>query len=420
MKKHLFILLACLFVVNIGFGITLPVLAFYTERLALAEGASGKAAAMHVGLLTSVYALMQLVFAPLWGRLSDRFGRKPLLLLGIAGYATAQALFGIAANLWLLYAARIVGGVFSAATITAATAYIADKTGTETRSRGMAWLGTAVSLGVVVGPALGGVLARSDWHFSASFGHFVVDGFSIPFFTAAILALLMLPVAVRRLPESLAAKTHETPEEKAKIGWREIERRLRPLLALAFIGQFGLALFEAIFALYAGAKFDYGPVEVGAIFIVCGLVMAIFQTVMVGFFAGRVGEIYQIAAGFILMGGSLAMITAAQTTPAVFALVGVMALGMALIAPNLSSLVSKGMDGSNTGTAIGAQNAANSLGQFGGPVLGGALFAVSVGMPFLFAGIALLATGLVVARKILFSPVSAAFGGIGQTGEEKN
>jgi DHA1 family multidrug resistance protein-like MFS transporter len=420
MKKHLFILLACLFVVNIGFGITLPVLAFYTERLALAEGASGKAAAMHVGLLTSVYALMQLVFAPLWGRLSDRFGRKLLLLLGIAGYATAQALFGIAANLWLLYAARIVGGIFSAATVTAATAYIADKTDAETRTRGMAWLGTAVSLGVVVGPALGGVLARSDWHFSASFGHFVVDGFSIPFFTAAILALLTLPVAVRRLPESLAAKTPAASEEKAKIGWRELESRLRPLLALAFIGQFGLALFEAIFALYAGAKFGYGPVEVGAIFIVCGLVMAIFQTVMVGFFAGRVGEIYQIAAGFVLMGGSLAMITASQTTPTVFALVGVMAFGMALIAPNLTALVSKRMDGSNTGAAIGAQNAANSLGQFGGPVLGGALFAVSVGMPFLLAGIALLATGLVVFRQILFSPVSAAFRGIGQTGEEKN
>lgn len=420
MKKHLFILLACLFVVNIGFGITLPVLAFYTERLALAEGASGKAAAMHVGLLTSVYALMQLVFAPLWGRLSDRFGRKLLLLLGIAGYATAQALFGIAANLWLLYAARIVGGIFSAATVTTATAYIADKTDAETRTRGMAWLGTAVSLGVVVGPALGGVLARSDWHFSASFGHFVVDGFSIPFFTAAILALLTLPVAVRRLPESLAAKTPAASEEKAKIGWRELESRLRPLLALAFIGQFGLALFEAIFALYAGAKFGYGPVEVGAIFIVCGLVMAIFQTVMVGFFAGRVGEIYQIAAGFVLMGGSLAMITASQTTPTVFALVGVMAFGMALIAPNLTALVSKRMDGSNTGAAIGAQNAANSLGQFGGPVLGGALFAVSVGMPFLLAGIALLATGLVVFRQILFSPVSAAFRGIGQTGEEKN
>ncbi len=420
MKKHLFILLACLFVVNIGFGITLPVLAFYTERLALAEGASSSSAAMHVGFLTSVYALMQLIFAPLWGRFSDRVGRKPLLLLGIAGYAIAQVLFGIASNLWLLYAARIVGGIFSAAAFPAAAAYVTDKTSEENRNRGMAWLGTAVSLGVVVGPALGGTLARRDWHFSAQFGHFVVDGFSLPFFAAAVLAFLTLPVAIKWLPESLRAQSAAAPEETVKLRWREIESRLRPLLALAFIGQFGLALFEAIFALYAGAKFNYGPVEVGAVFIVCGLVMAIFQTAMVGFIRGRIGEIYQIAAGFVLMGVSLALLTAVQTTGKIFTLVGVMAFGMALIAPNLSALVSKRMDQSNTGTALGVQSVANSLGQAGGPVLGGALFVWSVGMPFLITGILLLATGFVVFWHTAFSPVSAAFrGSSAHTGKKK-
>jgi len=421
MKKHLFILLACLLVVNIGFGITLPVLAFYTERLALEEGANAGSAAMHVGALTGVYALTQIFFAPLWGRFSDRVGRKPLLLLGIAGYAMAQALFGIGTSLWLLYAARVVGGVFAAATLPAAAAYIADTTSRENRIRGMAWLGTAVSLGVVVGPALGGTLARRDWHFSGQyFGHFVVDSFSVPFFAAAALGLLTLPVAIRWLPESLAARTGQNAEETVKLGWREIVGRLRPLLVLALIGQFGLALFEAIIALYASLKFGFGPVEVGVIFIVCGLVMAVFQILVVGRAAGRIGEFQQIAAGFVLMGGSLMLLTAAQTTAAVFALVGVMAFGMALISPNLSALISNRLDQLNTGAALGVQNVANGLGQVAGPVAGSLLFVWSIGSPFLVAGSVLLATGLIVARYFLIEPVSTATLDSGQPVGEKH
>ena len=411
MKKRLFVLLACLFVVNIGFGITLPVLPFYTERLALAEGASRNSVGLHVGLLTSIYALMQLLFAPIWGRLSDRVGRKPLLLLGIAGYAIAQVLFGVASNLWLLYAARIVGGILSSATLPAAAAYVADETATENRNRGMAWLGTAASLGVVVGPALGGTLARRDWHYSAQFGHFVVDGFSVPFFAAAVLALLTLFIAIRWLPESLVAQTIATTEETIKLSWRELGTRLRPLLFLAFIGQFGLALFEAIFALYAIARFNYGPAEVGAIFIVCGSVMAIFQAVMVGYFTTSVAEIYQIAAGFVLMGASLALLATVQSTVLVFALVGVMAFGMAMIAPNLSALISKRTNALNTGAALGAQSVANNLGQVGGPIIGGALFAWSMGMPFFLTGVLLLATGLVIVWKSVSSAVPEALRG---------
>lgn len=417
MKKRLFVLLVCLFVVNIGFGITLPVLPFYTERLALAEGASSGSVGMHVGLLTAVYAFMQLIFAPLWGSLSDRVGRKPLLLAGIAGYAVAQALFGVASSLWLLYAARMVGGVLSSATLPAASAYVADRTGPENRNRGMAWLGTAASLGVVVGPAFGGTLARRDWHFSAQFGHFVIDSFSVPFFAASLLALLTLFIALRWIPESLPARARSAGSETVKSRWRDLGRRLRPLLVLAFIGQFGLALFEAIFALFASIRFNYGPLEVGAIFIVCGAVMAVFQTVLAGYLTARIAEKRQIAAGFVLMGASLVLLAAAGTTVTVFGLVGLMAFGMALIAPNLSALISKRSDASNVGAALGVQNMANNLGQVGGPVLGGALFALSTEMPFFLTGSLLVATGLIVARYGMASSVDASFGG--RTGERE-
>ena len=116
MKKHLFVLLACLFVTMIGFGITLPVLPFYVERLALAEGVSRQSVVLNVGMLTGVYALMQFIFAPLWGRWSDRIGRRSLILIGIGGNVIAQVIFGLANTLWLLYAAQIVGGIFSSAT----------------------------------------------------------------------------------------------------------------------------------------------------------------------------------------------------------------------------------------------------------------------------------------------------------------
>ena len=140
--RRLFVLLACLFVVMIGFGITLPVLPFYVERLAQAEGAMPQAVVMHVALLTAAYPLGQLVFAPVWGLWSDRRGRRPLLLMGMAGYVIAQILFGLATSLWLLYGARILGGILSSATLPVSAAYVADATIDAERGRG-GWRGLA-------------------------------------------------------------------------------------------------------------------------------------------------------------------------------------------------------------------------------------------------------------------------------------
>jgi MFS transporter, DHA1 family, multidrug resistance protein len=152
--KHLFVLFVCLFVAMVGLGITLPVLPFYVERLATSGRASRQPLAMQIGLLTGIYALGQFFFAPVWGRLSDQTGRRPLLLIGIGGYVLGQVLFGLASSLWLLYIARIVGGILSSATLPVSAAYVADMTAERDRSRGMAWLGSATNLGFVVGPVL--------------------------------------------------------------------------------------------------------------------------------------------------------------------------------------------------------------------------------------------------------------------------
>ena len=181
--------------------------------------------------------------------------------------------------------------------------------------------------------------------------------------------------------------------------WRRLARSLGPLLGLALVGQFGLAIFEATFALYAQAKFNYGPVEVGAVFVVCGLVMTVFQVGAVGFLAGRIREIYQIGAGFGLMGTSLALLVMARTTFFVFALVGLLALGTAFVSPNLAALISKRGGSRRVGAALGVQNAANSLGQASGPLLGGALFIWQMNAPYLLTGALLVMVALAIAWK---------------------
>ena len=407
MKKHLFVLLASLFVVMIGFGITMPVLPFYAERLALEAGASQQSIVLHVTLLTGVYSLMQLVFAPLWGSWSDRIGRRPLILMGIAGYVVAQVMFGLSTSLWMLYMARIAGGILSAATLPASAAYVVDVTTKEERARGMAWLGTAASLGVVVGPALGGLLSKRDWHFYWNAGHLKIDSFSTPFFAAALLALLTLLAAWHWLPESLpqasaqGMNASKDTRENVKVNWSTLLKALSPLLALTLAGQFALTMFEGTFALFAQKKFDFGPTEVGYVFVVCGLVMTVFQAGAAGFLAGKISEMVQVGVGFALMGTGIALLAMAQTKFFVFAFVALLALGMAFIAPNLSALVSKRAGGRQAGASLGIQNAANNLGQAGGPLLGGVLFIWQPNAPYLLSGALLLLLALGIAWNVV-------------------
>jgi DHA1 family multidrug resistance protein-like MFS transporter len=358
---------------------------------------------------------MQLVFAPLWGRWSDRIGRRPLILAGITGYVVAQVMFGLSTSLWMLYVARIAGGILSSATLPASAAYVVDMTTRDERSRGMAWLGTAASLGVVVGPALGGVLSRRDWHLNWSTTHLRVDGFSIPFFAAAVLGLLTLLAALRWLPESTRTMPHEAgPASGTSTGgtadWRGLLKTLFPLLALSLAGQFALTMFEGTFALFAQARFAFGPADVGYVFVVCGLVMTVFQAGVVGVLAGKVSELVQIGAGFAVMGSGVALLAMAETKLFVFVFVALLSLGMAFITPNLSALVSKRGGERQAGASLGIQNAANSLGQAGGPLLGGVLFIWQIRAPYLLAGAVLLALAVAIGWNALARPNGAALG----------
>ncbi len=290
----------------------------------------------------------------------------------------------------------------SSAALPVAAAYVADMTSDQDRARGMAWFGTAVSLGVVVGPAFGGLLSRSSLHVNWRFGHLLVDGFSIPFFVAAILGLVALVAAMRWLPESLVSHTSpSSPHNNQHRGdWLVLLKTLLPLLALAFAAQFALAIFEGTFPLYAQAVLKYGPVQIGMVFVVCGLVMSVVQTGASTLLTGRVSERWQIGAGFAIMGTGIALLATARTTISVFAFVGLMSSGLAIVTPHLTVLVSTN-GGKAAGAALGIQTAASSLGQAGGPVLGSALFVWRIGAPFWFAGASMAAIALAIAWKVI-------------------
>jgi DHA1 family multidrug resistance protein-like MFS transporter len=233
-----------------------------------------------------------------------------------------------------------------------------------------------------------------------------------------LLGLLTLFAALRWLPESLRKTSAQDvslakdTSEKKKADWRTLLKTLSPLLALTLAGQFGLTMFEGTFALFAQAKFDFGPADVGYVFVVCGLVMTVFQAGAVGFLAGKISEMIQIGAGFALMGAGIALLATAQTKFVVFTFVALLSLGMAFIAPNLAALVSKRGGERQAGASLGIQNAANSLGQSLGPLLGGVLFLWQTNAPYLFSGALLIALALGIAWKAVATRRVAGLEGI--------
>ena len=393
MIKKLFLLLVCLFVVTIGFGVSLPVLPFFFKHLHSAA-VPRETIAIHTTFLTSIYAFVQLIASPFWGQWSDRVGRRPLILLGIAGSAVAQLLFGLASSVAMLYVVRALGGFLSAAMLPAATAYVADITTEGDRAKGMALVGTAASLGAIVGPAFGGLTTREDLRFTFGLFDLKIENYAPPFFLAAALMLITFLVAFRWLPESLSLRLANTVTDRP-LNWKKLGKPLLLLLGLTTISQFGLTLFEVVFALQAQDKLGYSPIQTGYVFMMCGGVMTVFQIVAVSFLTRYVSSVAQVGLGFTLMGSGVLLLIMARSLPVVLGVVALLAFGMALITPNLIALISK-RGSQHTGTVLGIQNTANSLGQVGGAMLGGVLFAWQVNAPYGFAGVLLVGTGLLL------------------------
>ena len=378
----------CVLVVMIGFGITLPVMPLYVERLALGADATPARAAFHTGLITAAYPLTQLLFAPLWGKLSDRVGRRPLVLIGIAGFAVTQALFGVARGLPLLYVARVLGGALAAALVPAATAAVADLTQENERARGIVRLNTAIGLGTVIGPAFGAVLARRDVHLRVASEHVALDSFSVPFVAAALLAVVALIAAATTLRETraaIASSGHEAPQ-----GLQRVHR----LLAAAMASYVGISIFEATFALFAVARYDFGAGAIAAAFTVCSVVM-IGAQLATARLARRFGERSLLSVGFVAMSAGLVGLVIVRAPTLAYLAIVPLGAGMAFVGPMLTSEVTRNR-AQHVGAALGLQQAAQSLGQVAGALLGTFLFGWTASMPYLVAASLLIGTGVLV------------------------
>ena len=189
--NRIFLVLLSLFVVMLGYGILLPTLPYYTERLALKANLDTDLINFHIGLLTSIYPLFQLIFVVVWGKLSDRYGRKPIIIIGLIGFVIMQLFTGLATSLTMLYIARIFGGIFTSSVIPVSNAYLSDITSKKRRTKIMAWSGVAVSSGVIFGPVLGGFLSQTNLHLDYEIGQLHLDRFSVPFLFAAVLGFIV-------------------------------------------------------------------------------------------------------------------------------------------------------------------------------------------------------------------------------------
>jgi multidrug resistance protein len=360
----------------VGFGIVLPFLPRYAERFG--------ATPVTVGLLVASFSLMQLVFSPLWGRVSDRYGRKPVLILSLVGTAVGSLITGLAGSLWLLFAGRIIDGI-SGASVSVAQAAVTDVAAPEQRARLLGFLGAAFGLGFVAGPAIGALA--------------VLAGPELPFLLAAALAAVNAVVALRRLPETNPpSKRVLRPEEVEEDATARSGHSLA-VLRLALVGFLSLvafSAFEATFALLGERRFDLGESSTYLVFVGVGLVLVLVQGGLVHPVVQRLGELKALRAGLALDAVGLLLLAAARSWAGLVPALVVLIVGQGLVTPTLSSLVASRARRDRRGSALGVQQSAGGLARVVGPTLGGFLFqhvgfsAPSVAGAFLAAGAALL------------------------------
>lgn len=355
----------------IGFGIVVPILGRYAERF----GASG----LEVGLLFASFSLAQLVFAPILGRLSDRIGRKPVIIVSLLGTAVGSFITGAAGSLWLLFVGRIIDGA-SGASVAVAQGAVTDVAAPDQRPRLLGLLGAAFGVGFVIGPALGGL---------ASLG-----GVHVPFFVAGTLALINAVVAWFRLPET------RPKDSRSRVTRTESTSTTRVRLwGLAFVGLMAIIAFsgfEATFSLLAGRRFDLTEAGIAAVFVGVGVVLVAVQASLIQPAAAALGSRGALRVGLLANVVGLGLLWRAETWPLLIASLLLLTVGQGLISPNLSALVAEGVSDDRRGEALGFQQSANALGRVLGPALAGLLYdRVTIGSPYL-VGAALCAVALAV------------------------
>jgi DHA1 family tetracycline resistance protein-like MFS transporter len=358
-RSPLLVIFVTVFIDLVGFGIVIPVLPFYVE------GTQFDASPRAVGLLFASYSVMQLVFTPILGRLSDKYGRRPVLFFSLLGTSLGFFVLGFATTLWMLFAGRIIDGI-TGGNISTAQAYIADVTTEENRAKGMGLIGAAFGLGFIFGPAIGGILSR--W------------GVHVPFLFAGALSLANATLLYFVLPETVTPD-HPARQSAATGRWSQLARALRQsrlafVLAVYFLFVTAFSVMTASFGLFTLYRFGFDAHDTGWIFAFVGVVGAGIQGGLIGRLVKAFGEPALVIAGALLFTASLVLIplTGPHTgTPALLALGALFALGNGLATPSLTSLASKSAGAGEQGGVLGVTQSVASLARVVGPLLSAAL-----------------------------------------------
>ena len=385
-SQKLFIFLT-VFIYLLGFGIIIPITPILSREL----GAS----ATEAGFLMASYSLMQFLFSPFWGRLSDQFGRRPILLFCILGEGLSYILFAYARNIETLFTARILAGFFGAS-ISTASAYISDITPPQERSKGMALIGVAFGLGFVFGPALGGILSLWGTYISP-------ESFFSTTFTALWVAGICFANFIfgwKYLTESLVEKSTPRPRTSRfkLIATKLKTRTLGPLMAVYFLISLSMASMESSLVWFMGEKFNWGLQQVSFGFAYIGVMLVLTQGFIVRKLLPLVGERQTLLTGLILFIVGMTGIALAPSIAFMGMTMTALAIGNGLMSPSTLGSISLISPPDEQGMILGITQSLSSLGRILGPVLGGIIYAsIAISAPFLFSGIiGLCAVGIVI------------------------
>ncbi len=357
--RSLLILFSVIVLDLIGFGVVMPILPFYAQQF----GAN----ATVLGLLLTSYSAMQFLFSSLWGKLSDRIGRKNVLLITIFGSALSLTLLGLADSLFLLFAGRILSGIF-AANISVASAYVTDVTTEENRAKGMGMIGAAFGVGFLLGPALGGALS----------GH----GYHLPILTAAGLSGLNWLYALWRLPEP---QRHHHVEDKINTSLLSNKAILKLCLTY-FVFTLGVTQLESTFAFYMKDRFAFDAMHVAYILAMMALIMITIQGGLIRQLTQKYGENLLLISGALILSVAFFFVPKSPTVALLLLPLSLASVGRGLSQPALMSLVSKKAPHHMRGGVMGTFQASASLGRVFGPVLAGTLYDHWQASPYYLAG----------------------------------
>jgi MFS transporter, DHA1 family, tetracycline resistance protein len=360
-RSPLLVLFLTVFIDMVGFGIVMPVLPLYAEKF--------HATALEIGWLTGIYSGMQIIFTPVLGKLSDRFGRRPVLMISLAGTAVGFVMMGLAHSLTLLFAARIVSGI-TGGNISIPQAYIADVTTPEERSKWMGMIGAAFGLGFTFGPMIGGIMSEISY--------------AAPFYFAGALAAVNVVLLYFILPESLPLEDRLKPHADAPIvevfrhgnGWM-----FGGVVATYFFLIVGFTIMTAFFALFTERRFGYDAHANGYLFGFIGILTVIVQGGLIGKLVRRFGETSLARAGLLLTTASLALLPFCSNLPLLLLACAGLSFGSGFSSPPLNGLASQMVDRTWQGRALGVLQSAGSSARLIGPLIGGWLLMFDVGKP---------------------------------------